>query len=97
VVDGEFEAVDESDAVGMRSILWRTDHNAHGSSRMDRLAVGSLNVLEGYHLSANGVDQVETIVDAVFHETRKAPSGGNDAKQSLEQQEWWKSNYWQFP
>lgn len=96
-MNGELEAIDESDSVRVRAILRRADDHAHGPSRMDRLAVSPLDVLEDHYLSANGVNQVETIVDTVLHEIRKAPFGGNDAKQSLELQAWWKSNQRQFP
>ena len=92
VMNGKLEAVDESDSVRVRAILRRADYHAHGPRRMDRLAVSPLNVLEDHYLSADRIDQVDAIVDAVLHESRKAPSGGNDAKQSLERQEWWKSN-----
>jgi hypothetical protein len=55
-MDGELKAIDEADAVRVRAILRRADHDAHGSRRMDSLAVGSLDVLESNDLSSDRID-----------------------------------------
>ena len=53
VMNGELEAVDESDSVRVGAILRRADHHAHGPCRMNRLAVSPLDVLEGNDLGSN--------------------------------------------
>lgn len=67
VMDGNFEAVHEADTVRMGPILRGADDDANGPRWVDRLPVSPLYVLEGYDLGANGVDQIETVVDSRFH------------------------------
>ena len=62
----------------MRPILWRANDDANGPRWVDRLPVSPLHVLENYDLGANGVDQIETVVDAIFQESTQTRLLGMD-------------------